>query len=191
MAKLLDLCCKAGGAAVGYYRAGFDEIVGVDIEPQPRYPFEFVQDDAFGFLVKHGREFDVIHASPPCKAFSAARRRNHHASKHPDLLTPMLDLLHSVGRPYVVENVYGSPLPRPSIMLCGLMFGLKVLRHRFFFLRGSCSRRHTQGMATSRSESTVSAPFTGTGTTRPATGVARNESTSTRTHGQRQCKSTG
>ena len=67
MAKLLDLFCGGGGAAVGYHRAGFDEIVGVDIVNQPRYPFQFVQADALEFVAEYGHEFDAIHASPPCQ----------------------------------------------------------------------------------------------------------------------------
>jgi len=73
--KLLDLFCGAGGAAVGYHRAGFDEIVGVDIRPQKNYPFAFVQADALEYLAEHAHEFDAIHASPPCQAYSHSRRR--------------------------------------------------------------------------------------------------------------------
>jgi DNA (cytosine-5)-methyltransferase 1 len=195
---LLDLYCGAGGAAMGYYRAGFTRIVGVDVKPQPRYPFEFVQQDALWILdVLLGKgsicptedtrywldDFDLIHASPPCKAFSAASRRNHHKSNHPDLLTPTLNLLHDIGKPFVVENVHGAPLPRPSVMLCGLMFGLKVLRHRFFFLRSFCSLRRIRPMPASKSGSTVSAPCTGMGITLRGIGEARNENTSTRKRG--------
>src|SRR4029077_19544954 len=65
--KLLDLCCGGGGAAMGYHQAGFD-VVGVDIEPQPDYPFEFHQGDGLTYLTEHWQKFDVVHASPPCKA---------------------------------------------------------------------------------------------------------------------------
>ena len=69
MGRLLDLFCGAGGAGMGYHRAGFDEIVGVDINPQPRYPFEFIQGDALEYVAEHGHEFDAIHASPPCQGY--------------------------------------------------------------------------------------------------------------------------
>ena len=71
--RLLDLFCGAGGAAMGYHRAGFVEIVGVDNAPQPRYPFEFVQGDALEYVLEHGHKFDAIHASPPCQAYSIMR----------------------------------------------------------------------------------------------------------------------
>jgi DNA (cytosine-5)-methyltransferase 1 len=123
--RLLDLFCGAGGAAMGYYRAGFD-VVGVDIRPQPRYPFEFHQGDAMTWPLEG---FDVIHASPPCQAFSRARAV--HKKEHPDLLTPTRPRLAAAGVPYVLENVDGAPL-RADLTLCGTMFGLSVRRHRHF-----------------------------------------------------------
>jgi DNA (cytosine-5)-methyltransferase 1 len=124
--RLLDLFCGAGGAAMGYHRAGF-EIVGVDIKPQKHYPFEFHQADAFEYLAAHADEFDVIHASPPCEAYS---RANHvHHREYPRLIEPVRELL--AGRPYVIENVAGAPLRNP-VVPCGMMFGLKVYRHRLF-----------------------------------------------------------
>ena len=136
MAKLLDLFCGAGGAAVGYHRAGFSEIVGVDHKPQPRYPFGFVQADAVEFLAEHARDFDAIHASPPCQLFSTASFCRPRREQHADLLTPTLKLLHEIGGCWVVENVPRAPMRCFHIQLCGLMFGLKVFRHRLF----GCSR---------------------------------------------------
>lgn len=131
--KLLDLFCGAGGAAMGYYRAGFDDITGVDINPMPRYPFKFIQADALEYLAEHGHEYDVIHASPPCQhySWSAARwgREN-----YPDLISAtrgQLENYINYGRVYVIENVIGAPL-HTTIELCGTMFGLKVFRHRRF-----------------------------------------------------------
>lgn len=123
--KLLDLFCGAGGSAMGYHRAGFD-VVGVDIAPQKHFPFEFHQANALDFPVEG---FDVIHASPPCQAFTAAqpiRGRN-----HPDLISPVRSKLENSGIPWVMENVVGAPL-RADILLCGSMFGLEVQRHRIF-----------------------------------------------------------
>jgi len=128
---LLDLFCGAGGCSVGYRRAGFTKIVGVDNRPMPRYPFEFVQADALEYLAEHGREFDVIHASPPCQRYSRASFMANHKAKHPDLLAPTRSCLQEIGKPYVIENVDGAPV-RQAVMLCGLMFGLKVFRHRWF-----------------------------------------------------------
>lgn len=128
---LLDLFCKAGGAAMGYYRAGF-EIVGIDIEPQPRYPFQFIQVDAMGLDEGFLSGFHAIHASPPCQRYSDLAKRNGNAAAHPDLVEPVRKLLHFIGRPYVIENVEGAPLIDP-VVLCGTMFdGLRVLRHRLF-----------------------------------------------------------
>jgi DNA (cytosine-5)-methyltransferase 1 len=129
--RLLDLFCGAGGAAMGYHRGGF-EVVGVDIKPQPHYPFEFIQADALEFVSEHGAEFDVIHASPPCQRYShctpAAYREG-----HPDLIAATRALLEDTGKPFVIENVAGARyLLREPLMLCGTMFGLRVWRHRYF-----------------------------------------------------------
>jgi DNA (cytosine-5)-methyltransferase 1 len=131
MPRLLDLFCGAGGCSVGYHTAGF-EVVGVDSAPQPRYPFAFHQADALEFLAAHGREFDAIHASPPCQRYSHAAFSPRHKERHPDLVGATREHLDISGRPWVIENVYGAPLTRGSVMLCGLMFGLKVFRHRWF-----------------------------------------------------------
>ncbi len=127
--KLLDLFCGAGGAAMGYHRAGFDEIVGVDIKPQKRYPFKFVLGDALEYVSAHGMEFDAIHASPPCQAYSVTRSL--HSNVYPMLIEETRATLIKTGRPYVIENVPGAPLLDP-LMLCGTMFGLRVIRHRLF-----------------------------------------------------------
>lgn len=127
---LLDLCCGAGGAARGYADAGF-EVVGVDIEPQPRYPFEFYQGDAITFLRAWGHQFDVLHASFPCQRWSTMTRRWGREDEHPDLITPGRKWAQAIGLPYVFENVPAAPLQDP-ITLCGSMFGLKVRRHRAF-----------------------------------------------------------
>lgn len=129
--RLLDLFCGAGGAAMGYSRAGFD-VVGVDIKPQPHYPFEFVQADALTFLSPNYdyEPFDAIHASPPCQRYSAvtpAQRRN----EHPDLIAATRWMLQATGLPYVIENVAGAPLIAP-FRLCGSSFGLPLQRHRYF-----------------------------------------------------------
>ncbi|MEU6264859.1 DNA cytosine methyltransferase [Saccharopolyspora shandongensis] len=126
--RLLDLFCCAGGAGMGYHRAGFD-VVGVDIGPQPNYPFEFHQADAIEFLTERGREFDAIHASPPCQAFSPLNAYNH--KTYPDLVDAVRAALVASGKPYVIENVPQAPLREP-VILCGAMFGLRVYRHRAF-----------------------------------------------------------
>ncbi len=142
--RLLDLFCGAGGCSVGYHRAGFD-VVGVDVKPQPRYPFEFHNGDAIAFLAAHGGEFDVIHASPPCQAFTSMKAMPN-AGQHADLLKPTRDLLARFDKPWVIENVVGSPIEVGSaplfaqdcgIILCGTMFGLnngthELRRHRLF-----------------------------------------------------------
>lgn len=128
--RLLDCFCGAGGAAVGYHRAGFD-VVGVDNRPQPRYPFPFIQADALEYLAAHGGEFHAIHASPPCQRWTVGGRIHDSQWQHPDLIAPTRDRLRLTGKLWVIENVVGSPLHRP-IRLCGTMFGLKVFRHRLF-----------------------------------------------------------
>lgn len=127
--RLLDAFCGAGGAGMGYHRAGF-EVVGVDIEPQPRYPFEFYQGDALEFIERHGAEFDVIHASPPCQAYTTLPGDFSH---YPDLIDDTRKILKITEKPYVIENVPGSRKKlRHPVMLCGYVFGLKTYRHRYF-----------------------------------------------------------
>jgi DNA (cytosine-5)-methyltransferase 1 len=117
---------------MGYYRAGF-EVVGVDIKPQPNYPFEFVQGDALKWLTLGlARGFDAIHASPPCQAFTVyGNNKGHVRQDHPDLIEDTRILLEATGLPYVIENVPHAPLNSP-IQLCGTSFGLEVRRHRLF-----------------------------------------------------------
>ncbi len=125
--RLLDLFCGAGGAGMGYHRAGF-EVVGVDIKPQKNYPFEFHCADAFAFLEQHGHEFDVIHASPPCQAYSVMSRQG---NDHPDLYAITRTMLEALGQPWIIENVINAPY-RWGTILCGSMFRLAVRRHRNF-----------------------------------------------------------
>jgi hypothetical protein len=131
--RILDLYCGAGGAGTGYARAGF-EVVGVDINPQKNYPYEFRQGDALQLNIAHvRRNFDAIHASPPCQAYSAGTGKERSAGKeYPDLLPPTRVLLEQTGLPWVIENVVGAPM-RGDLLLCGSMFGLPGLRrHRLF-----------------------------------------------------------
>jgi DNA (cytosine-5)-methyltransferase 1 len=133
--KLLDLFSGAGGAAVGYHRAGFDTIVGVDHRPQPRYPFQFVQADALDFCASFGAGFDVIHASPPCQAYSLARNNGCHPNA-PKLIEHTRAVVRHTGRHFIIENVPFAPL-RFSMELCGASFGLgaaglQLARHRRF-----------------------------------------------------------
>lgn len=138
---LLDLFCGAGGTSVGYNRAGF-HIVGVDVNPQPNYPFEFIQADAIQFMdrmitgetweSKGLGIFSAIHASPPCQSFTAYRRKGHGVGDgYPDLIPIMRTFLRTSGLPYVIENVEKAPLINP-IRLCGSSFGLNIRRHRIF-----------------------------------------------------------
>jgi DNA (cytosine-5)-methyltransferase 1 len=136
--RLLDLFCGAGGAAMGYHRAGFD-VTGVDIKPQPRYPFEFHQGDAMTWLADEDllTGFFAIHASPPCQDYSQAMR--HLSGSFPRLIHPVRELLVKSGLPWVIENVIGASLPTQDTLdgshgveLCGSMFGRPYWWHRVF-----------------------------------------------------------
>jgi DNA (cytosine-5)-methyltransferase 1 len=130
---VIDFCCGEGGASVGYARAGF-HVVGVDINPQPRYPHEFVQGDAidlFDDLVAEYQPAAVV-GSPPCLSHTALLAL-HGKIKHPDIITPLRAKFEASGLPYVIENVMPAPLIKDrSIVLCGGMFGLRTYRHRRF-----------------------------------------------------------
>ena len=134
--RILDLFSGAGGAAVGYHRAGFD-VTGVDNRPQPRYPFEFVQGDALEFVAAHGGEFDAIHASPPCQdhtelAFGIGGQRVRAGTGW--MLPATIDALSALGLPYVVENVPGADMPG-AVLLCARSFGIaRLRRHRKFLV---------------------------------------------------------
>lgn len=144
-ARLLDLFCGAGGAAMGYHQAGFDEIVGVDIVPQPNYPFEFIQYDLSNPDLEFDLDlfaFDLIHASPPCQIHSSLKhvQQSDYADRHQDLVAWTRDVLIRSGVPYVIENVPGAPLVDP-VRFCGTSFGATIdamgvrwemRRHRIF-----------------------------------------------------------
>jgi len=139
--KALDLFCGAGGAGMGLHRAGFD-VTGVDINPQPHYPFTFVQGDA---LAQDLSGFDLVWASPPCQAHTAMQHIRKNKEAHMDLIPETRAMLEKWGGPWIMENVKGAPL-RTSIMLCGTMFGLRIIKHRYFemsfqvpFLTPSCN----------------------------------------------------
>ncbi|NIR76741.1 MAG: DNA cytosine methyltransferase [Gammaproteobacteria bacterium] len=143
---VLDLFCGAGGAAMGYHRAGFD-VVGIDIEPQPNFPFAFIQADALEPPVDL-TALDLIHASPPCQAYTPMSNRwrgsGGLADERPDLIGAVRQMLELGGVPYVIENVPGAPLAC-FIRLTGEMFGLSVHRPRLFechpFLMGPAPER--------------------------------------------------
>jgi len=144
---ILDLFCCAGGAGMGYSLAGFD-VVGVDISPQPHYPFEFHQSDAIEFASKYASQFDAIHASPPCQSFS--KYKNVHKNlpeRYPNLIPQTREELTKSRKPYIIENVPGAPLTN-YIVLCGSSFGLPIRRHRLFetsfFVWGMACAHHWQ-----------------------------------------------
>jgi DNA (cytosine-5)-methyltransferase 1 len=147
--RLLDLFCGAGGAAMGYHRAGFD-VVGVDIKPQPHYPFEFHRQDVFELLASTPLKFDFVHASPPCQLFSRAgklRDAQGGRASSVDLVGRTRFMLQASGAPYVIENVPGSPIQ--GVTVCGSAFGLGVRRHRLFespvALQGTVCDHKAQG----------------------------------------------
>lgn len=138
--KLLDLFCGAGGCSKGYNRAGF-EVVGVDLKAQRNYPseglfgkkgFTFIQSDVFKWCENNKlSQFDIIHASPPCQAFSVLTPAKY-KSNHKDLIDETRQLLIRSGKPYIIENVPGAPLKNTAVLLCGTMFGMRIRRHRLF-----------------------------------------------------------
>ncbi|MEU7278875.1 DNA methylase [Streptomyces sp. NPDC045431] len=139
---LLDLFCCAGGAAMGYQRAGFD-VVGVDIRPRPNYPFTFVQADALKYLaalIASGEitRYAFVHSSPPCQAGCALTVGTNRAmgwgGTHVDLVPPTRELLEASALPYVIEQPNGRAEIRKDLTLCGEQFGLGVIRHRNFEL---------------------------------------------------------
>jgi DNA (cytosine-5)-methyltransferase 1 len=123
--RALDLFCGAGGASIGLHQAGY-EVHGIDIKPQPSYPFKFTQMDA---LEADLSGYDLIWASPPCQAFTAYRRRGGHVGSSPNLIPAVRKML--AGHKHIIENVPGAPLHHP-VQLCGSSFGLNVRRHRMF-----------------------------------------------------------
>jgi DNA (cytosine-5)-methyltransferase 1 len=127
MKRALDLFCGAGGASMGLYRAGFD-VTGIDINPQPRYPFKFIEGDAMDADLGG---YDLVWASPPCQRYTVAQNAAKNAAAHPDLIPAVREMLEAWGGPWIIENVIGAPLRNPTL-LCGLAMGLKVKRHRIF-----------------------------------------------------------
>lgn len=133
--KLLDLFCGAGGASVGYALAGF-EITGIDLKHGKRYPYQYIKGDVLSYIedLDFLRSFDVIHASPPCQTHSITQHLRNAQGKSTskvDLIPQTRAALIASGKPYIIENVPGSPLIDP-VLLCGSAFGLKVRRHRLF-----------------------------------------------------------
>jgi DNA (cytosine-5)-methyltransferase 1 len=141
--KALDLFCCDGGAAIGLNRAGFDEIVGIDIASHPNYPFDFIQMDLTKGLPIKLDLFDFIWASPPCQQFTTATNntlkmhgnRCRHGKEYPNHIPLTRKLLQGSGKPYVIENVPNAPIKK-HLVLCGSMFNLKTYRHRHFELSG-------------------------------------------------------
>lgn len=131
--RLLDTFAGAGGAGMGYHRAGFD-VTGVDIENHPDYPFHLIVADAMDVLTDEAflSSFDVIHASPPCPHYSSATVASKTRDNHPDSIPPVRDALQAWGGSYVIENVVGAPLVNP-VLLCGRAMGMaRIRRHRLF-----------------------------------------------------------
>jgi DNA (cytosine-5)-methyltransferase 1 len=123
---------------MGYHRAGFD-CIGIDLKEQKRYPFDhlpFLDLFEIDDLNKHFPQASVFHASPPCQLFSVSTTKYRNQGKeYPDLLTPLRKKLLATGKPFIIENVLGAPM-RKDLVLCGEMFGLRVIRHRIFEIHG-------------------------------------------------------
>ena len=134
----LDLFCGQGGASMGLHRAGFT-VTGVDIIPQPNYPFRMYVKDALTFPIEYMQRFDLIWASPPCQ-FASILTPKEAKHRHDNLIHLTRERLEQAGVPYIIENVKGAKehLDNP-IMLCGTMFGLKVWRHRYFEVSFMCA----------------------------------------------------
>lgn len=132
--RILDLYCGVGGSSVGIHQA-FPQagIVGIDIRPQPRYPYQFIQGNALDYPTNG---FDFIWASPPCQHYTGLLKQSDQ-NKHPDLIQATRQKLISSRLPYVIENVVNAPVRR-DLVLCGEMFGLRVIRHRVFELNFKC-----------------------------------------------------
>jgi DNA (cytosine-5)-methyltransferase 1 len=129
--RLADLYCGGGGAAMGYHRAGF-EVVGFDKNPQPHYPFAFVQADCLALCPTWlWANFHAAHASPPCQRYSEMAQRHGNSGDHPDLIEPTRAQLLASGLPFILENVTHAPI-RQDVTLCGTMFGLRIVKHRHF-----------------------------------------------------------
>ncbi|WP_281278020.1 DNA cytosine methyltransferase [Paenibacillus rhizophilus] len=123
--------CCGGGAGRGLHQAGF-EVTGVDIEPQKRYPFRFIQSDVMTLSIDFLREFDFIWASPPCQQYTLAGTQwRREGKEYPDMIDATRDMMVESGVPWVIENVPEAPLRNP-VILCGTMFGLRTYRHRLF-----------------------------------------------------------
>lgn len=133
--RILDLCCGAGGASFGYHLVFPDaEIVGVDIAPQPRYPFTFHQGDALSWSLDG---YDLIHASPPCQASTTMSNRwrgqGGVADSHENMIHAIRWRLVMAGAAYVIENVPGARRHlHDPVTLSGGMFSLDVNRPRLF-----------------------------------------------------------
>lgn len=128
--RLLDLFCGGGGASLGYAEAGF-EVIGVDLHQQDEYPFEFVRADAIEYAMRNAHLFDAVHASPPCQSQTALTKGTNRGREYVDLIPQTRDVLSRLDVPTVIENVQGSSLRR-DLILCGEMFALDVIRHRYF-----------------------------------------------------------
>lgn len=123
--------------STGYSDGGKNKVVGVDINNNHNYPFEFIHSDIFKLEPSFFDEFDIIHASPPCQQFSIGSKRwlNLGYDMPPNLIPQTRKLLSKTGKPFIIENVPNAPL-RKDLVLCGEMFGLRVVRHRIFELEG-------------------------------------------------------